>query len=170
MALYEAMGRKLDMRHGFFAHVSLLRPESVGQIRLASADPFTLPAIDPNILSTPGDMALGRLTIRAVRRIFAQAPFDELRGPEVAPGPQVQSDAALDDYLRANAVADIHSTGTCRMGPDQMAVVDSQLRVHGIVGLRVVDASVMPRVPAGNTNVPVMMLAEKASDLIRRRV
>jgi choline dehydrogenase len=169
MALYEAMGRKLDMRHGFFAHVSLLRPESVGQIRLASADPFTLPAIDPNILSTPNDMALGRLTIRAVRNIFAQAPFDELRGPEVAPGPNVQSDAELDDYLRANAVSDIHSTGTCRMGSDQMAVVDAQLRVHGIEGLRIVDASVMPRVPAGNTNVPVMMLAEKAADLLRGR-
>jgi choline dehydrogenase len=170
MALYEAMGRKLDMRHGFFAHVSLLRPESVGQIRLASADPFTLPAIDPNILSTPNDMALGRLTIRAVRQIFAQAPFDALRGPEVAPGPDVQTDAELDEYLRANAVADIHSTGTCKMGPDPMAVVDAKLRVHGIQGLRVVDASVMPRVPAGNTNVPVMMLAEKASDLIRGRL
>ncbi len=169
MALYEAMGRELTMKHGFFAHIDLLAPESVGQIRLASPDPFTMPAIDPNILATPGDMALGRAAIRGVRRIFAQAPFNELRGPELAPGPDVESDAALDEYLRANAAPDIHSTGTCRMGHDPMAVVDPQLRVHGVEGLRVVDASVMPRVPGGNTNVPVMMIAEKAADMIRGR-
>ena len=101
-----------------------------------------------------------------MRNIFAQTPFNELRGEELAPGPQVQSDAELDDYLRATAAPDIHTTGTCRMGRDPLAVVDPQLRVHGLEGLRVVDASVMPRVPGGNTNVPVMMLAEKAADMV----
>jgi choline dehydrogenase len=166
MALYEAMGRKLNMQHGFFAHIDLLRPESVGQIRLASPDPLVLPSIDPNILATENDMALGRAAIRAVRRIFAQTPFNELRGEELAPGPGIESNAALDEYLRAHAAPDIHTTGTCRMGHDEMAVVDPQLRVHGLLGLRVVDASVMPRVPGGNTNVPVMMIAEKAATMI----
>lgn len=166
MALYEAMGRKLTNRHGWFAHIDLLRPESVGEIRLASSDPMVPPAIDPNILATAGDMAVGREAIRAVRRIFAQAPFDPMRGVELAPGVDRQSDSDLDAYLRETAVSDIHSVGTCRMGHDPLAVVDPRLRVHGVDGLRVVDASVMPRVPGGNTNVPVMMVAEKAADMI----
>jgi len=166
MALYEAMGRTLIKQHGYFAHIDLLRPESVGEIRLASADPFSPPSIDPNILATPGDLAAGRAAIRAVRRIFAQAPFDPVRGEELAPGALAQSDAELDAYLRETAVSDIHAVGTCRMGHDPMAVVDPQLRVRGVGGLRVVDASVMPCVPGGNTNVPVMMIAEKAADMI----
>jgi choline dehydrogenase len=169
MALYEAMGRKLINRHGWFAHIDLLRPESVGEIRLASPDPMVPPAIDPNILATPGDMATGRAAIRAVRNIFAQAPFDRMRGEEIVPGIDRQSDEELDAYLRETAISDIHAVGTCRMGHDAGAVVDPQLRVHGIAGLRVVDASVMPRVPGGNTNVPVMMIAEKAADMILGR-
>ncbi|MET0270737.1 MAG: GMC oxidoreductase, partial [Sphingomonas sp.] len=166
MALYEAMGRTLIDRHGWFAHIDLLRPESMGEIRLASPDPMAPPAIDPNILAAPGDMAVGRAAIRAVRRIFAQAPFDTMRGAELAPGEDCRSDDELDAYLRETAVSDIHAVGTCRMGHDAQAVVDPRLRVHGIGGLRVVDASVMPRVPGGNTNVPVMMVAEKAADMI----
>jgi choline dehydrogenase len=166
MALYEAMGRKLTMQHGYFAHVDLLRPESVGEIRLTGPSPSDPLAIDPNILSTPNDLAMGRAAIRAVREIFAQTPFDPMRGQELAPGADVRSDAELDAYLRATAVSDIHTVGTCRMGQDRLAVVDPQLRVRGIDRLRVVDASVMPRVPGGNTNVPVMMVAEKAADLI----
>src|SRR6185295_10694238 len=122
MALYEAMGRTLIKQHGYFAHIDLLRPESVGEIRLASADPFSPPSIDPNILATPGDLAAGRAAIRAVRRIFAQAPFDPVRGEELAPGASAQSDAELDAYLRETAVSDIHAVGTCRMGHDPMAV------------------------------------------------
>jgi len=101
-----------------------------------------------------------------VRDIFAQAPFDAFRGEELTPGADVRSDDELDAYLRATATSDIHAVGTCRMGHDPMAVVDPQLRVHGLAGLRVVDASVMPRVPGGNTNVPTMMIAEKAADMI----
>jgi Choline dehydrogenase and related flavoproteins len=168
MALYEAMGRKLIMEHGYFAHIDLLNPESVGQIKLTGADVTAPLSIDPNILSTANDMAMGRAAIRAVRKIFAQSPFDPFRGDELAPGANVQSDDELDDYLRATAVSDIHAVGTCRMGHDPMAVVDPKLRVHGVAGLRVVDASVMPRVPGGNTNVPTIMVAEKASDMILR--
>ena len=109
---------------------------------------------------------MGRAAIRAVRNIFAQAPFDPFRGEELAPGASIQSDDELDAYLRETAISDIHVVGTCRMGHDPMAVVDPQLRVRGIAGLRVVDASVMPRVPGGNTNVPTMMVAEKAADMI----
>ncbi|WP_156839522.1 GMC family oxidoreductase [Novosphingobium aquimarinum] len=169
MALYEAMGRKLINQHGYFAHIDLLKPESVGEIRLTCADPLAAPAIDPNILATPGDMAAGRAAIRAVRKIFAQAPFDPMRGEELAPGTHLQSDDELDVYLRETAVSDIHTVGTCRMGHDPMAVVDPQLCVHGVSGLRVVDASVMPRVPGGNTNVPTMMIAEKAAEMILTR-
>jgi choline dehydrogenase len=166
MALYEAMGRKIIRQHGFFAHIDLLQPESAGSICLASADPAAAPLIDPNILATDHDLELGRAAIRATRYIFAQKAFDVLRGDELAPGPGCETDAQLDAYLRATAVSDIHSVGTCRMGRDALAVVDPQLRVHGVDGLRVVDASVMPRVLSGNTNVPTMMVAEKAADLI----
>jgi choline dehydrogenase len=168
MALYEAMGRKLIMQHGYFAHIDLLHPESTGEIRLTGPAPDAPLAIDPNILSTPADMAMGRAAVRAVRDIFAQAPFDPLRGEELAPGGDVRSDEELDAYLRASAVSDIHTVGTCRMGHDAMAVVDPRLRVLGVERLRVVDASVMPRVPGGNTNVPTMMIAEKAADMILR--
>ncbi|QGP80532.1 GMC family oxidoreductase [Sphingobium sp. CAP-1] len=166
MALYEAMGRKLIMEHGYFAHIDLLNPESVGEIKLTGSDPSAPLSIDPNILSTANDMAMGRAAIRAVRHIFAQSPFDPFRGEELAPGANIQSDDELNSYLRATATSDIHAVGTCRMGHDPMAVVDPRLRVHGLSGLRVVDASVMPRVPGGNTNVPTMMVAEKAADMI----
>ena len=166
MALYEAMGRKLIMEHGYFAHIDLLSPASVGTIKLTGPDSAAPLAIDPNILSTPGDMAMGRAAIRAVRTIFAQSPFDPFRGEELAPGADIRSDDELDAYLRATATSDIHAVGTCRMGHDPMAVVDPQLRVRGLSRLRVVDASVMPRVPGGNTNVPTIMVAEKAADMI----
>ena len=166
LALYENMGKKIIPQHGFFAHIDILRPESKGEIRLASADPTAQPVIDPNILASDYDVAVARAAIKAVRTIFAQPAFDSLGAKEFAPGAAVQTDAQIDDYIRATAISDIHTTGTCRMGHDPMAVVDPQLRVRGIEGLRVVDASVMPRVPAGNTNAPTMMIAEKAADMI----
>jgi choline dehydrogenase len=166
MALYEAMGRELIMQHGYFAHIDLLQPESVGEIRLTGRKPEDPLAIDPNILAAPADLARGRAAIRAVRDIFGQSAFDSVRGDELAPGADIRSDDELDAYLRQTAVSDIHTVGTCRMGHDGLAVVDTQLRVHGVERLRVVDASVMPRVPSGNTNVPTMMVAEKAADTI----
>ncbi len=170
MALYEAMGRKIIRQHGYFAHIDLLQPHSVGSIRLRSADPLAAPLIDPDILASEADMRLARSAIRAVRKIFAQPALARYAGPEMSPGVDVQTDAQLDSYIRATATPDIHTVGTCRMGNDPMAVVDSRLRVHGLESLRVVDASVMPRVPSGNTNVPVMMIAEKAADLILGRI
>jgi len=169
MALYEAMGKKIIRQHGFFAHVDLLQPESVGELKLRSADPLEPPLIDPNILATDGDVRLARAAIRAVRNIFARPALEPFAGVELAPGPALQSDAELDSYIRATATADIHTVGTCRMGQDELAVVDPELRVRGLERLRVVDASVMPRVPSGNTNIPVMMVAEKAADLILGR-
>jgi choline dehydrogenase len=164
MALYEAMGRKIIRQHGYFAHVDILDPQSTGSVTLTSADPFVPPLVDPNILAAEHDRIAARAAIRTTRNIFAQAAFDALRGPELGPGEACQSDDEIDAYVRETAVADIHTVGTCRMGDDEMAVVDASLRVRGIEGLRVIDASVMPRIPSGNTNVPSMMVAEKASD------
>jgi choline dehydrogenase len=166
MALYEAMGRKIIRQHGFFAHIDILHPRSVGRVSLANGDPRNAPLWDPNILSDPHDLMVARAAIRKTRAIFAQPAFDALRGPELGPGDGLQSDEEIDAYIRATAMPDIHSVGTCRMGNDAMAVTDAQLRVQGIEGLRVVDASIMPRVPSGNTNVPTMMIGEKASALI----
>ena len=112
---------------------------------------------------------VAREGVRIARRIFSQQAFDGVRGEELAPGAQVQSDAEIDAFIRANAEADYHSVGTARMGSDAMAVVDAELRVHGVEGLRVVDASIMPHLPGGNTAIPVAMIAEKAADMIRGR-
>ncbi|WP_380874889.1 choline dehydrogenase [Sphingomonas sp. DBB INV C78] len=169
MALYENFGREIIKRHGFFAHIDILQPDSTGTLRLRSADPMAAPLVDPNILSTTRDRQLAREAIRRAREIFRQSPLDPYRGEELNPGADAVSDADLDTYVRATASADIHTVGTCRMGRDAMAVVDPQLRVHGIEGLRVVDASVMPRLVSGNTNVPTMMIAEKAADMVRGR-
>ncbi|MNN74212.1 Oxygen-dependent choline dehydrogenase [compost metagenome] len=100
------------------------------------------------------------------RQIFAQSPFDPYRGTELQPGSAVQSDKQIDDFIRANANADFHTSGTCKMGSDTWAVVDDQLRVHGLEGLRVADTSIMPTLVGGNTNMPAIMIAEKAADLI----
>lgn len=167
MALYENFGREIIKRHGFFAHIDILQPDSTGTLRLRSADPMAPPLVDPNILSTERDRQLAREAIRRAREIFRQGPLTPYRGEELNPGADAVSDADLDAYVRATASADIHTVGTCRMGHDGLAVVDPQLRVHGVEGLRVVDASVMPRLVSGNTNVPTMMIAEKAADMVR---
>lgn len=165
-ALFENNGRKLVPMHGFYAHINVARPEARGSVMLASADPDTPPLIDQNYNGTEHDRRVMREGLRIARRIFAQAAFDPMRGEEIAPGPLVESDAELDAYVRSAAEADYHSVGTARMGSDPMAVVDPALRVRGLDGLRVVDASVMPHLPGGNTAIPVAMIAEKAADLI----
>ena len=165
-ALFGHNGRKMVPMHGFYAHINVARPESRGSVTLASADPDTPPVIDQNYNATENDRRVLREGVRIARRVFAQAAFDEMRGEELAPGAQVQSDADIDAYIRAHAEADYHSTSTARMGSDPMAVVDDRLRVHGLQSLRVVDASVMPHLPGGNTAIPVAMIAEKAADLI----
>ncbi len=169
MALYQNNGREFVRRHGFFAHINVVRPDSVGSIRLRSGEPKDPPALDPNFLAAESDRRLLREAVKRAREVFYQPAFDRYRGEEIAPGPDVTSDDAIDAYVRAQSEADYHSVGTCRMGSDPMAVVDDQLRVHGTSGLRVVDASIMPKIVGGNTNMPVIMIAEKAADLILGR-
>lgn len=149
--------------HVLSVMVMQLHPESRGTVELRSSDPLAKPRIDLNLLSTPTDFADIRDGIAAVRKIFAASPLRDMVETEIAPG----SDADLDDFIRSNLKITQHPSGTCRMGEDPGAVVDSDLRVKGISGLRVVDASVMPTVPGANINAAVIMVAERASDLIR---
>ena len=153
---------------GFQAHVGPMRPTSTGHVRIRGADPRQPPEILFNYMATEGDRAEMRAAVRLTREIFAQAAFDPYRGRELAPGPDVQSDAEIDAFVRAKGESAYHPSCTCKMGgpEDTMAVVDGELRVHGLEGLRVVDASVMPSIVSGNLNAPTIMIAEKASDLI----
>lgn len=169
MALYADNGRQLSPHHGFAAHTNVIRPESHGSVRLASANPLDAPLIDQNYLASGEDRRIARAAVRLAREVFAQQAFDALRAEELEPGPGVQTDAEIDEFIRAKAEADYHSVGSCRMGQDALAVVDEQLRVRGLDGLRVVDASVIPHMIGGNTCMPVIMVAEKAADLIRGR-
>ncbi|HXZ68685.1 MAG TPA: choline dehydrogenase [Alphaproteobacteria bacterium] len=148
---------------------SLLHPESRGTVTLRSADPKDKAKILFNFLSTENDRAAMRAGIRAVRKLYATSPLSDLVKEEIKPGPSVVSDSDLDAYLRTSLDLDHHPVGTCAMGTGPNAVVDPELKVHGLAGLRVVDASVMPLVPGGNTNAPTVMVAEKASDMIRGR-
>jgi choline dehydrogenase len=151
--------------HAFSADVILLHPQARGSVTLKSPDPRELPAIRLNLFDNEADFATARAGLRLARRIYATEPMAGLIEREAIPGAEVQSDEAIDDHVRATAGTTQHPVGTCAIGP----VVDPELRVHGIAGLRVVDASVMPDVPGGNTNGPTIMIAEKASDLIRGR-
>jgi choline dehydrogenase len=157
--------------HGFQAHVGPMRPTSVGQVRLRSADPREPPSILFNYMATEGDRQEMRAAVRLTRELFAQRAFDPYLGPELAPGPEVETDAEIDAFVRAQAESAYHASCSCKMGPDSdpSAVVDGDCRVHGIEDLRVVDASIMPSIVSGNTNAPTIMLAEKAADLIRGR-
>ena len=144
-----------------------MRTESRGWLRLASDDPLAAPRMCLNGLQAEADRRVFRESVRMTREIAAQAAFDRVRGPEVAPGPDVTSDADIDAFVRANANSAYHLCGTCRIGTDGMAVVDPELRVRGIDGLRVADASVMPSITNGNTNAPSLMIGEKAAQMIR---
>jgi choline dehydrogenase len=155
--------------HAFSADVILLHPHARGHVALKSPDPRELPAIQLNLFDNTADFATARAGLRLARRIYGTEPMAGLIARETAPGADVQSDEAIDEHVRATAGTTQHPIGTCAMGIGPAAVVDPELRVHGIAGLRVVDASVMPDVPGGNTNGPTIMIAEKASDLIRGR-
>lgn len=160
-----------DRGSGFFSNAFQLRPRSVGSITLASADPLAHPRIQPNYLSAPEDLPVLREGVKRLREIFRQRAFDPWRGAELSPGPEVQSDAQIDAWIRTNADTVYHPTSSCRMGPDTdpMAVLDAQCRVRGVQGLRVVDASSLPKVTSGNTAAPVYMLAERIADVMRGR-
>jgi choline dehydrogenase len=162
-------GRKPIGRHAFQAHVGPMRPTSAGYVRLRSADPKVHPEIQPFYLSTQQDRREMRDAVTLTREIFAQRAFDPYRGAEIQPGASVRSAAEIDAFVRAKSDSAYHPSCTCKMGNDAMAVVDERLRVRGIDGLRVVDASIMPSVVSGNLNAPTIMIAEKAADMILDR-
>ncbi|MCP5290571.1 MAG: GMC family oxidoreductase N-terminal domain-containing protein [Burkholderiaceae bacterium] len=161
-------GRKAVFGLGYSCHMCLLRPTSRGSVGLASPDPLAAPRIDPNFLAERDDVDRMIAGFKAMRRIMAQPALAELGAREWAASALAQSDEQIEQFLRARVDTIYHPVGTCRMGPDaRHDVVDAELRVHGVAGLRVVDASIMPRVVSGNTNAPVIMIAEKAVDMIR---
>ena len=153
--------------HGFSLHVCNLRPKSRGSVTLTSNDPLISPQIRANYLSHPEDMALMIKGVQHARRVLASPAMDKHRGQEVLPGMAVQSDAEIEAFVRSHAETIYHPVGTCKMGTDEMAVIDAEMRVLGVSGLRVVDASAMPTLIGGNTNAPVVMMAERAADFIR---
>ena len=153
--------------HGFSTHVGPLRPSSRGTVRLRSSDPMEAPRLQFNYLSDERDWETMRACVRLTREIHRQPAFDRYRGRELLPGDGVQSAGEIDDFIRDNAGTVFHLSGTCKMGMDARAVVDPACRVHGVEGLRVVDASIMPEITSGNTNAPTIMIAEKVADLIR---
>lgn len=160
-------GRKTVFGHGYSCHVCLLRPRSRGTLRLASADPQVAPLIDPAFLQDPDDAARLVRGFKRMRSLLQQPALAQHGGVESAVSAQAQSDAQIEQFVRQHADTIYHPVGTCRMGPGPGDVVDARLRVHGVDGLRVVDASIMPRIVGGNTNAPVIMVAEKAVDMMR---
>ena len=160
-------GRQTVFGHGFSCHVCLLDPASRGSLRLASPDPLAAPLIDPAFLQAPDDLLRLVRGFKLMRQILQQPALAGLGGRELPASAAAQTDAQIANFIRGHADTIYHPVGSCRMGPGAMDVVDADLRVHGLQGLRVVDASVMPRIVAGNTNAPTIAIAEKASDLIK---
>lgn len=162
-------GRKTVFGHGYSCHVCLLRPKSRGTLRLASPDPQRAPLIDPAFFQDPDDMARMVRGFKRMRALLQQPALTRHGGEESQASASAQTDAQIEQFIRNHADTIYHPVGTCRMGPDgdALAVVDAQLRVRGVQALRVIDASVMPRVVGGNTNAPVIMMAEKAVDMMR---
>lgn len=152
--------------HNFSLLVWAIRPASRGEIRLRTPNPVEPPVIDPRYMTDDRDVETTLVGLKAARRLIEQRAFDAYRGAEIAPGSAVVSDEELVGYIRGSAISGHHACGTARMGHDNDAVVDDQLRVRGVDRLRIADASVTPTMPSGNTNAPVIMIAEKASDLI----
>lgn len=170
-AIMQDHGKVAVPKDGFTFHICQLRPESRGRIGLRSADPLDDPAILANYLATEEDRRALREGVKMMRKVAAQSALDPYRTEELFPGKAVESDEQIDAWIRKHAETIYHPVGTCKMGADgdEMAVVDGELKVRGIEGLRVVDASVMPTLVGGNTNAPTIMIAEKISDVIRGR-
>jgi choline dehydrogenase len=164
-------GRAMSDKPGFQAHVGTMRSKSRGWVRLKSRDPLVHPKIQFNYMSVPDDWAEMRAALRLGREILAQPAFADFRGDEIRPGIQVNSDAAIDEFLRTSLESAYHPCGTCKMGRSDhpLSVVDPLMRVIGVDGLRVVDTSIVPIITTGNLNAPAVMIGEKASDLILGR-
>ena len=154
---------------GFQYFTSVMRPHSRGEIGLRSADPKAPPVIRLNLLDAAEDLRQIVAGVHLTREMIRQKSWDSLRGAEVAPGEDVATDAEIEAWARQQAGTGYHAVGTCRMGSDDMAVTDSRGRVHGVEGLRIADASLMPRLITGNTNGPTFMIAEKIADQIRKK-
>jgi choline dehydrogenase-like flavoprotein len=152
--------------NGYTIAFTTLHPHSRGAVRLASPDPATAPLIDPNFFGDDRDMVAMLTALGMAREIGRSPAFADWRDEEALPGPDVHDESELRDYLRRDADSYFHPVGTCRIGTDATAVVDPQLRVHGIDRLRVADASVMPSIPGANTNATVLAIAERAATLI----
>ena len=159
-------GKESLGKDGFTVHACQLRPESRGHVTLASSDPFDAPRIDPNYLATEVDRTTMREAVKMCRDIVGQNAFNALRGPEVLPGESVRTDEEIDAFVRSKGETIYHPVGTVAMGTQEDSPLDPELRVRGVDGLRVIDASVMPTLIGGNTNAPTIMIAEKASDMI----
>ena len=160
-------GRKTTFGHGYSCHVCLLRPKSRGSVTLASRNPLAAPRIDPNFLGDPDDMQRMVRGFKLMRNVLSQRALAQYGGRELETTATARTDAAIEAVIRKHADTIYHPVGSCRMGPGANDVVDAQLRVHGIERLRVVDASVMPRIVGGNTNAPTIMIGEKAADMIK---
>jgi choline dehydrogenase len=168
IAIVDDHARKLHLGHGISCHVEVLRPYSRGVVGLNSKDPHDPPLIDPQFLSDERDLQLLLKGGQMQQRIIESKPFDPLRGKMLYPT-RIDDPVGMERDIRSRADTQYHPVGTCKMGPasDSMAVVDARLRVHGIDGLRVADAAIMPTLTGGNTNAPTIMIGEKAADLIR---
>ena len=166
IGLVDNHSRKLHLGHGYSIHCSIMQPKSRGTIRLADANPLSVPLIDPNYLSHPDDLNVLLAGLKKTLQIMQSEAFDVIRGNMVYPL-DINNNEQLIEYIRQTAETEYHPVGTCKMGQDAMAVVNSQLQVHGVKNLRVVDASIMPHIITGNTNACVIAIAEKAADLIK---
>jgi choline dehydrogenase-like flavoprotein len=160
-------GRRRHWGQGYALHACALRPKSRGTVALASAKAGDAPLIDPCYLSHPQDLQVMLRAYRASQAVLQSSAFASVRGTPLVPEPALHDDAAIEHFIRARADSIYHPVGTCRMGTDAESVVDTSLRVRGVQGLRVVDASVMPTLIGGNTHAPTIMIAEKAADLMR---
>jgi choline dehydrogenase len=159
-------GPRIAKESGFTCYAHPMRPESKGHIHITAADPQLPPAINFNFLSTPPDAELTVRAIRIARAVMTAPAMAPFLVSEVAPGAALITDDEIIDWVKGAAETTYHPVGTCKMGSDPMAVVDAQLRVHGIEGLRVADASIMPTLTSGNTNAPSIMIGEKAADMV----
>lgn len=159
--------RKLTLGHGFSCHVCVLRPHSRGRVFLKTGDPLAAPGIDPNFLSDERDLETLLKGAKITRDILEGEPLSKYREEPLFGLRGDFNDDEWKEHLRSRADTVYHPVGTCKMGQDEMAVVDPQLKVRGLDGLRVVDASVMPSLVSGNTNAPTIMIAEKAADMIK---